>query len=169
MRLGIGRVRGVILHEPGAALGADQERCEPLVEVDRSLGRGAHVVRCMAAPSAHEMLNDEPAGPRVFSSYASMLLESPMPRCYQNLLDDPAVPADNNGTGRDSRSLAAARSDGGTHRAGWSAATFARLKSVTVTGMKNQVRFIKYGIEVVRAKLRGERLPRPSAAAPDTS
>jgi hypothetical protein len=84
-------------------------------------------------------------------------------------LDDPAVPADNNGTERDIRSLAAARSDGGTHRADWSAAAFARLKSIIVTGMKNQVRFIQYGIEVVRAKLRGERLPLPLAAAPDTS
>ena len=84
-------------------------------------------------------------------------------------LDDPAVPADNNGTERDIRSLAAARSDGGTHRADWSAAAFARLKSVIVTGMKNQVRFIRYGIEVVRAELRGERLPLPLTAAPDTS
>jgi hypothetical protein len=40
---------------------------------------------------------------------------------------------------------------------------------VIVTGMKNQVRFIQYGIDVVRAKLRGERLPLPFAAAPDTS
>jgi Transposase IS66 family/zinc-finger binding domain of transposase IS66 len=84
-------------------------------------------------------------------------------------LDDPAVPADNNGTERDIRSLAAARNDGGTHRADWSAAAFARLKSVIVTGMKNHVRFIQYGIEVVRAKLRGERLPLPLAATPDTS
>jgi hypothetical protein len=35
--------------------------------------------------------------------------------------------------------------------------------------MKNQVRFIRYGIEVVRAQLRGERLPLPLAATPDTS
>ena len=84
-------------------------------------------------------------------------------------LDDPRVPADNNGSERDIRSLAAARNDGGTHRAEWSAAAFARIKSVIVTGMKNGVRFIQYGIEVVRAKLRGERLPLPLAAAPDTS
>jgi hypothetical protein len=83
--------------------------------------------------------------------------------------DDPAVPADNNGTERDIRSLAAARDDGGTHRADWSAAAFARLKSVIVTGLKNQVRFIRYGIEVVRAKLRGQRRPLPLAAPPDTS
>ena len=51
----------------------------------------------------------------------------------------------------------------------WTAAAFAQLKSVIVTGMKNQVRFIRYGIEVVRAKLRGERLPLPLTAAPDTS
>jgi hypothetical protein len=84
-------------------------------------------------------------------------------------LDDPAVPADNNGTERDIRSLAAARSDCGTHRADWSSAAFARLKSVIVTAMKNQVRFMRYGIEVVRAQLRGERLPLPLAATPDTS
>jgi hypothetical protein len=84
-------------------------------------------------------------------------------------LDDPAVPADNNGTERDIRSLAAARNDGGTHRADWSAVAFARIKSVIVTGMKNQVRFIQYGIDVVRAKLRGDRLPLPLAATPDTS
>ena len=84
-------------------------------------------------------------------------------------LDDPAVPADNNGTERDIRSLAAARSDGGTHRADWSAAAFARLESMIVTGLKNRVRFIRYGIEVVRAKLRGARLPLPLAATPDTS
>jgi hypothetical protein len=84
-------------------------------------------------------------------------------------LDDPAVPADNNGTERDIRSLAAARNDGGTHRADWSAAAFARLKSVIVTGMKNRVRFIRYGIEVVRAELRGERLPLPLTATPDIS
>ena len=84
-------------------------------------------------------------------------------------LDNPQVPADNNGTERDIRSLAAARNDGGTHRTEWSAAAFARIKSVIVTGMKNGVRFIEYGTEVVRAKLRGERLPLPLAAAPDTS
>jgi hypothetical protein len=70
------------------------------------------------------------------------------------------VPADHNGTERDIRSSAAARSDGGTHRADRSAAAFARLKSVIVTGMKNQVRFIRYGIEVVRAELRGGCKPR---------
>jgi hypothetical protein len=69
---------------------------------------------------------------------------------------------------RDIRRLAAAWSDGGTHRADWSAAAFARLKSVIVTGMKNHVRFIQYGIEVVRAKLWGARLPLPLAATPDT-
>jgi transposase len=78
-------------------------------------------------------------------------------------LDDPRVPADNNGSERDIRSLAAARSDGGTHRAEWSATAFARIKSVIVTGMKNGVRFINYGLEVVRAKLNGQPLPLPLA------
>ena len=78
-------------------------------------------------------------------------------------LDDPRVPADNNGCERDIRSLAAARNDGGVHRAEWSAAAFARIKSVIVTGYKNGVRFIHYGLEVVRAKLKGQRLPLPLA------
>ena len=79
------------------------------------------------------------------------------------------MPADNNGTEREIRSSAADGSDGGTHRADWNAAAFARLKCVIVTVMKNQVRFVQYGIEVVRAELRGERPPVPLTAAPDTS
>jgi hypothetical protein len=83
-------------------------------------------------------------------------------------LRDPRVPADNNGSERDIRSLAAARNDGGTHRAEWSAAAFGRLKSIIVTGMKNGVRFAQYGIEVVRAKLAGQPLPLPLVPGPDT-
>ena len=85
------------------------------------------------------------------------------------ILTGARVPADNNGSERDIRSLAAARNDGGTHRVDWSADAFARIKSIIVTGMKNGVRFIEYGIEVVRAKLRGDPLPLPLTAAPDTS
>ncbi len=80
-------------------------------------------------------------------------------------LYDPRVPADNNSTERDIRSLAAACNDGATHRADWSATAFARIKSITVTGMKNGVRFAQYGIEVVRAKLQGQPLPLPLAIA----
>jgi hypothetical protein len=79
-------------------------------------------------------------------------------------LDDARVPADNNGTERDIRSLAAARVDGGVHRTPWSAAAFARIKSVVAAGMKNGKRFIEYGLSVVRAKLAGERLPLPIAS-----
>jgi hypothetical protein len=78
-------------------------------------------------------------------------------------LDDPRVPADNNGSERDIRSLAAARSDGGTHRAEWSAAAFARLKSVIATSLKNGLRFIHYGLETVRATLNAQPLPLPLA------
>lgn len=76
-------------------------------------------------------------------------------------LNDPRVPADNNACERDIRSLAAARNDGGTHRADWSATAFARIKSVIVTSLKNGLRFIHYGMEVVRAKLEGQHLPMP--------
>lgn len=83
--------------------------------------------------------------------------------CHElfTFLDNPQVPADNNGCERDIRSLAAARNDGGTHRTEWSAAAFARIKSVIVTGMKNGVRFIHYGLDVVRAKLEGLTMPLP--------
>jgi hypothetical protein len=84
-------------------------------------------------------------------------------------LEDARVPADNNGSERDIRSLAAARNDGGTHRAEWSAAAFACIKSVIVTGMKNGLSFIEYGLEVVRAKLRGDALPLPLTNVPNTS
>ncbi len=80
-------------------------------------------------------------------------------------LNDPQVPADNNGCERDIRSLAAARNDGGTHRAEWSATAFARIKSVIVTGLKNGLRFIHYGMEVVQAKLQGQPPPLPLADA----
>jgi Transposase IS66 family/zinc-finger binding domain of transposase IS66 len=120
---------------------------------------------------------------RLFDRFDELLLtQTQQPACRRiwwrlyrhgdelfTFLDDPRVPADNNGSERDIRSLAAARSDGGTHRADWSAEAFARLKSVIVTGMKNGVRFIGYGLEVVRAKLRGEPLPLPVAPEPNTS
>jgi transposase len=76
-------------------------------------------------------------------------------------LDDPRVPADNNGCERDIRSLAAARNDGGVHRAEWSAAAFARIKSVIATSLKNGWRFIHYGLDAVRAKLKGDPMPLP--------
>jgi hypothetical protein len=76
-------------------------------------------------------------------------------------LHDPRVPADNNGCERDIRSLAAARNDGGVHRAEWSATAFARIKSVIVTNLKNGFRFIHYGLDVVRATLKGKPLPLP--------
>lgn len=78
-------------------------------------------------------------------------------------LDNPQVPADNNGSERDIRSLAAARNDGGTHRAEWSATAFARLKSVIVTSLKNGLRFIHYGLDTVHAKLQNQPLPLPLA------
>jgi len=76
-------------------------------------------------------------------------------------LDDPRVPADNNGSERDIRSLAAARNDGGVHRAEWSAAAFTRIKSVIVTSLKNGLRFIHYGLDAVRAQLKGDPMPLP--------
>jgi hypothetical protein len=78
-------------------------------------------------------------------------------------LDNPQVPADNNGSERDIRSLAAARHDGGTHRADWSATAFARIKSVIVTSLKNGLRFIHYGLETVRATLQAQPPPLPLA------
>jgi len=42
-------------------------------------------------------------------------------------------------------------------------AAFAQIKSIIVTSMKNGLRFIHYGMDVVRAKLSGAPLPLPLA------
>jgi len=73
----------------------------------------------------------------------------------------PGVPADNNGGERDIRSLAAARSDGGTNRSAWGAAAFAHLKSVVRTCQKNGVRFLDYMLRLVDAALHRHTLPLP--------
>jgi hypothetical protein len=64
---------------------------------------------------------------------------------------------------------AVALNDGGTHRVDRSGEEFARIKSAIVTGMKNGVRFIQCGIDVVRAKPRGDRLLLPLASAANAS
>ena len=46
----------------------------------------------------------------------------------------------------------------------WSAAAFARIKSVIVTSLKNGLRFIHYGLDAVRAQLKGDTLPLPLKA-----
>jgi transposase len=76
-------------------------------------------------------------------------------------LDDPQVPADNNLVERDIRSLAAARSDGGTNRSTWGATSFANLKSVIRTCQKAGRSFFAYGVALVRATLAGTPLPLP--------
>lgn len=78
-------------------------------------------------------------------------------------LERPEVPADNNGAERDIRSLAAARQDGGTHRAEWSATAFGHIKSVIATSLKNGLRFIQYGLATVKAKLLAQPPPLPLA------
>jgi hypothetical protein len=76
-------------------------------------------------------------------------------------LDDPQVPPDNNLVERDIRSLAAARSDGGTNRSAWGAKAFANLKSVIRTCQKAGWRFFDYGLALVRATLTSAPLPLP--------
>jgi hypothetical protein len=76
-------------------------------------------------------------------------------------LREPNVPSDNNGGERDIRSLAAARSDGGTNRSAWGAKAFANLKSVVRTCQKNGVRFFDYMLQLVQAVLRQAAFPLP--------
>jgi hypothetical protein len=150
---------------------------QPLIDLFQdalALGKGREQLSTSAFAQAHRAILDR---------FDDLLLKSrsSQPDCVRiwrrlfrhceelfTFLGDPRVPADNNGCERDIRSLAAARQDGGRHRAAWSAAAFGRLKSIIVTGMKNGVRFAQYGIEVVRAKLAGQPLPLPLAPAPDT-
>src|SRR5262249_28156258 len=63
--------------------------------------------------------------------------------------DDPQVPADNNRVEQDIRSLAAARSDGGTNRSAWGAPAFGDLKSALRTRQESGRSFFAYGVELV--------------------
>lgn len=87
-------------------------------------------------------------------------------------LDVPGVPSDNNGSERDIRSVAAARSDGGTNRSQWGARAFANLKTVVRTCQKNGLSFFDYMLRLVGAVLAHSQLPlplsEPSPAAPAT-
>lgn len=76
-------------------------------------------------------------------------------------LKNPDVPADNNQGERDIRSLATARSDGGVHRAEWSAKAFGQIKSVIRTCHKNTTNFLDYGLSLIRASQNGEATPLP--------
>jgi Transposase IS66 family/zinc-finger binding domain of transposase IS66 len=151
---------------------------QPLIDLFQdaiALGKRRHQLDAAAFAQARQALLDR---------FDDLLLtsRSQHPQCLRiwrrlfrhcdelfTFLRDEQVPADNNGAGRDIRSLAAARQDGGTHRADWSAAAFGKLKSIIVTGMKNGVRFAQYGLDVVRAKPAGQPLPLPLAGAVDSS
>lgn len=76
-------------------------------------------------------------------------------------LEEPGIPADNNGGERDIRSVAAARGDGGVNRTEWGATAFANLKSVVRTCQKSGVRYLDYMLRLVRAVLDHDKLPMP--------
>lgn len=76
-------------------------------------------------------------------------------------LEYPEVPADNSEAERTIRSVAAARSDGGTHRADWSATAFAQIKSITRTCRKTGRSFFDYALSLIRASQTGLALPLP--------
>ncbi len=71
------------------------------------------------------------------------------------------VPADNNTSERDIRSVAAARNDGGVNRSDWGANAFATLKSVIRTCQKNGLNFLEYGLNVLHARAADVSLPLP--------
>lgn len=83
-------------------------------------------------------------------------------------LEEPGIPADNNGGERDIRSVAAARADGGVNRTEWGARAFANLKSVVRTCQKNGVRFFDYMLRLVGAVLDHDTLPMPLKDSPPT-
>ena len=76
-------------------------------------------------------------------------------------LEEADVPADNNTSERDIRSVVAARNDGGVNRSDWGAAAFATLKSVIRTCRKNGLNFLEYGLSVLRAQTADSPLPLP--------
>jgi hypothetical protein len=76
-------------------------------------------------------------------------------------LDQAGVPSDNSACERDIRSVAATRNDGGVNRTHWGAKAFANIKSVVRTCQKQGLRFVDYGLSLVRHTLNGEVLPLP--------
>ena len=76
-------------------------------------------------------------------------------------LTEKDVPPHNNGSEKDIRSVAAARSDGGVNRTEWGARAFANLKSVVRTCQKNGIRFVDYMLKLTAATLHGAELPIP--------
>ena len=76
-------------------------------------------------------------------------------------LEHAEVPADNNLSERDVRSVAAARNDGGVNRTAWGADAFATWKSIVRTCQKNGLNFLDYGLSLVRAGALGTDLPLP--------
>lgn len=77
------------------------------------------------------------------------------------------VPPDNSAAERDIRSVAAARSDGGTNRTDWGAAAFANAKSILRTCQKQGRSFLAYSLDLLRALFAGQ--PPPLPLAPNTS
>ena len=76
-------------------------------------------------------------------------------------LEHAGIPADNNTSERDIRSVVAARNDGGVNRSEWGAAAFATLKSIVRTCQKNGLNFLEYGLSVLRARAADSPLPLP--------
>jgi hypothetical protein len=141
-----------------------------LIQDAMQLGRDRETMTSAAFATAKQAIQDRfddlVLGGRIDDRECLRIWKRLVKHCDElfTFLADARVPADNNGTERDIRSLAAARSDGGVHRSSWSAAAFATIKSVVVTGMKNGMRFVEYGLSVVQAKLAGQRLPLPLAS-----
>lgn len=78
-------------------------------------------------------------------------------------LDHPHVPPDNTPAERDIRSVAAARSDGGVNRTDWGATAFAQAKTVIRTCQKQGLKFLDYGLNLLRALQADRLLPLPLA------
>jgi transposase/uncharacterized coiled-coil protein SlyX len=76
-------------------------------------------------------------------------------------LDDPAVPPDNNSAERDIRSVAAARSDGGTNRTDWGAKAFGVAKSIVSTCRKSSRNFFGYALAALERLATGQPAPLP--------
>lgn len=76
-------------------------------------------------------------------------------------LEHADVPADNNTSERDIRSVVATRNDGGVNRSTWGAEAFATLKSVIRTCQKNGLNFLDYGLSVLRARAADSPPPLP--------
>lgn len=136
----------ITLFQEAIALGKDRDQLSPETYAERCDALSDRFGQLATADSTNAHVN------RILKrlrKYAAELF---------TFLDPPHVPPDNTPAERDIRSVAAARSDGGVNRTDWGATAFAHAKTVIRTCQKQGLKFLDYGLNLIRA-LHADRPP----------